>query len=356
MARKVVAIRILIASPADVASEREIVSEVIERWNAVHSRSIGIIFEAIRWETHSYPASGDRPQAIINSQIVDDADIVVGIFWSRLGTPTGVSPSGTAEEIERLRQSGKHVLLYFSNAPIPQNHDADQFSRLQAYKHSIRENSLVWDFSNSEELHKLFTQHLASLANKIAQEQTIGGHETTKHSANLVTLRAFPRRINRDDSDTWKDGDSIPAAIATFRNDPIKGMTVSRVDGLKAQITFYEHNGGEANRVNKGCWLGNPFNHTSLGVGSSEELIIAIVPDPALPVAVENTRSNAAHYEYEGTTLKQLSPQVYDVNVRLIGTIKDEGDIVEDFHFTLDLRREPKLSFGWTAKPIDSFE
>jgi hypothetical protein len=353
MARRVVAIRILISSPRDVTSELEVVTDVITRWNAAHSRSTGIIFEAIHWNTHAHPASGDRPQAIINSQIVDDADVVVGIFWSRLGTPTGVAPSGTAEEIERLRRAGKRVLLYFSSAPIPQDHDAEQFRSLQAYKQALSRNSLFWNFSTPEELHKIFTQHLASLANEIAQEQTAGGDEKGKHSANLVSLKPFARWIELDDSGTWRDGGNVPAAIATFRNDPIKGVTVARVNELKAQVTFYEHDGGEAVRVNQGCWLGDPFNHTSLGVGSTKELIIAIVPDPATPAAVENTRSNAANYEYEGTALKQLSPNVYDVNVRLIGTVKDEGDMVADFHFTVDLRKSPRLLREWTTRSVD---
>jgi hypothetical protein len=353
MARKVIALRILIASPSDVEAEREIISDVISRWNAAHSRSTGIILEAIHWETHAYPAAGDRPQAIINSQIVDDADVVVGVFWSRLGTPTGLAPSGTAEEIERLRRKGKSVLLYFSTAPIPQHNDLKQFQLLQDYKQALKKDTLFWEFADAEELHKLVTQHLASLANHFAQKQAMGDGTNVKRNGNLVTLRSFQRKISRDESDTWRDGEGVPAAIATFRNDPIQGMNVARVDGLRAQITFNDHDGGEVARVNNGCWLGNPFNHTSLGVGSTKELIIAVVPDPATPATIENTRSNAANYEFEGTELKPLSPQIYDVNVRLIGTIREEGDVVADFRFTLDLRAEPSLKYGWTTKQMD---
>jgi hypothetical protein len=31
---------------------------------------------------------GDEPQKIINKRILKDADLLVGIFWTRLGTPT----------------------------------------------------------------------------------------------------------------------------------------------------------------------------------------------------------------------------------------------------------------------------
>jgi hypothetical protein len=51
------------------------------------------------WEISATPAAGDRPQAIINRQVVDQADILVGAFWTRLGTPAGRALSGTVEEM-----------------------------------------------------------------------------------------------------------------------------------------------------------------------------------------------------------------------------------------------------------------
>jgi hypothetical protein len=62
---------------------------------------------------------GNRPQAIINAQAVDRADIVVAFFDSRLGTSTGVDVSGTAEEINRAVDMGKPVHVYFSDEPLP---------------------------------------------------------------------------------------------------------------------------------------------------------------------------------------------------------------------------------------------
>jgi hypothetical protein len=73
------------------------------------------------------PGCGDYPQGLINNQIVDDCDILIAAFWSRLGTATPVAPSGTAEEIGRLRERSKNVLLYFSSAPSPQSHDPEQW-------------------------------------------------------------------------------------------------------------------------------------------------------------------------------------------------------------------------------------
>lgn len=87
----------LIASPADVGDERLVIPEVINEWNAVSAFRAKSLLMPVKWETHTYPAMGDRPQAVINEQIVKDCDLLVGIFWTRIGTQTGVSVSGTAE-------------------------------------------------------------------------------------------------------------------------------------------------------------------------------------------------------------------------------------------------------------------
>lgn len=51
-------------------------------------------------------------------QLVDKCDMAVGVFWTRLGTPTDLAASGTVEEIERLGQADKIVMLYFSRAKV----------------------------------------------------------------------------------------------------------------------------------------------------------------------------------------------------------------------------------------------
>jgi hypothetical protein len=64
--------RILIASPSDVEEERDAVVSVIQAWNDLHSRSREIVLLPLRWETHTAPEFGTRPQEVINREIVDD--------------------------------------------------------------------------------------------------------------------------------------------------------------------------------------------------------------------------------------------------------------------------------------------
>ena len=108
---------VMIASPGDVQAERNIVREVIHEWNAIHSAQRQVVILPVSWESHSSPEMGARPQEIINKQVLDKCDLLVGVFWTRIGTESGAYVSGTVEEIERHLDAGKPAMLYFSGKP-----------------------------------------------------------------------------------------------------------------------------------------------------------------------------------------------------------------------------------------------
>ncbi|MFA0173397.1 DUF4062 domain-containing protein, partial [Vibrio splendidus] len=83
-----------------------------------------------------------HPQKILNQQMVEDADFGIGIFWSKLGTPTDTHASGTVEEIEGLRNKGAKVSLYLSQQPIPQNMQ-EEYRRLSDYIESLKHSGLL---------------------------------------------------------------------------------------------------------------------------------------------------------------------------------------------------------------------
>jgi hypothetical protein len=165
--------QIFIASPGDVQEERKIATEVIQRWNDLNAREKSLVLLPLRWETHSSPELGGRPQAIINRQVLDQCDLVVGIFWTRLGTPTGDAESGTAEEIERTGKAGKPVMLYFSNAKVDlETVDLDEYKRLRSFKTTTYPQGLVESYSSSTEFkEKLFCQLEIKIRDLVANDQ-----------------------------------------------------------------------------------------------------------------------------------------------------------------------------------------
>jgi hypothetical protein len=152
---------VFIASPSDVRSEREIARQVIHEWNAAHAESEKVILQPIGWETHSYPEMGERTQEIIN-RLVKKSDILVSIFWSRLGSPTGVAASGTIEEIEKHREAKKPTMIYFSNAPVPQDVDTKQYEDVRRLRQKYESEGLIGTFADSGNFRTVFTQNLAS--------------------------------------------------------------------------------------------------------------------------------------------------------------------------------------------------
>jgi hypothetical protein len=102
--------------------------------NKSWSKSLGVTFWLVRWETDTYPGTGADPQSIINSQIGDTYDVFIGIIWSRFGTPTPRAPSGTAEEfhraVSRIKDGAPDVMIYFKDAPInPSRIDLKQLEK-----------------------------------------------------------------------------------------------------------------------------------------------------------------------------------------------------------------------------------
>jgi len=163
---------VLIASPSDVVAERRILTEVLEDWNSANSRSRGISLQALRWELDGVPASGKRPQEILNKQLVESADFLMAVFWARLGTPTGRALSGTVEEIEHFRELGRPVLLYFSEAAIPHNHDPEQFRLLSEYRKSLQTHTLYSTFKDAEDLRRRATRDLSQTINALTGSLT----------------------------------------------------------------------------------------------------------------------------------------------------------------------------------------
>lgn len=95
------------------------VKEAIERINADPQINNSISISLKHWSTSSYPQSGGQAQKLLNSQIVNEADIAIAIFWTRFGTPTDDYGSGTEEEIDLLIKNRRQVFLYFLDKPIP---------------------------------------------------------------------------------------------------------------------------------------------------------------------------------------------------------------------------------------------
>lgn len=158
---------VMIASPGDVAKEKQLAREVILEWNDLHSEQTKIVLLPISWETHSSPELGNRPQAIINKQVLKNADLLIGIFWTRIGTPTGKAESGTLEEIQEHVKADKPTMIYFSNQPVlPDSIDQEQYGKLKDFKESMQKKGLYHEYDTLAKFKDDLYRHLVMTINK----------------------------------------------------------------------------------------------------------------------------------------------------------------------------------------------
>ena len=161
MPYEAVVYNVMIASPSDVEEERRTISDVIIKWNYTHSMNSGKVLIPLRWETHSAPLLGTRPQDVVNNMVLRHADVLVGIFKDRLGSPTGKEASGTIEEINVHHSLGKPVLLYFGEP----TGSKEQIAAVSAYKEECKNKGVIWEYKDCHALKDLFTDHLQLIIN-----------------------------------------------------------------------------------------------------------------------------------------------------------------------------------------------
>jgi Domain of unknown function (DUF4062) len=173
MAKTQTILRVFVASPSDVASERKTLEGVINEINLTLADINKTRLELIKWETHSQPSFGDGAQDVINKQLGDDCDIFLGIMWGQFGSPTKRAQSGTEEEFERAysrwnKSPGSvEIMFYFKDAGIkPSESDPEQLNKVVAFKQRISSEcgGLYHEFDTLEEFRKKTHRHLSRLA------------------------------------------------------------------------------------------------------------------------------------------------------------------------------------------------
>lgn len=166
-------LQVLIACPSDVALEKQVAREVIEKFNKVTGQALGVRCEPKDWENNSYPSIGEDGQSVLNKQIVEDADIFVGIMWSKVGSPTARAASGTIEEYEQVLAKWKsdpqaiEIMWYFKTDDIPQKLLVDSdFQSIQQLKGRLNEDGVYFSQVLGKEFRDKFEDHLTAAVTK----------------------------------------------------------------------------------------------------------------------------------------------------------------------------------------------
>ena len=175
--RSATVIDVVIASPSDLVEDRKTVVAVIAQWNADHGGREGAVLIPVMWERNATPLVGIPPQDVINSQLIDDSDLLIGAFWTRVGTATAGAVSGTIEEITRFAEAGKPAGVWFCRRPAVPPRTADQIEqqrKLLELEEAMRSQSLNAEYTSEVELRTQVTSFLTREVRRLLQHASPG--------------------------------------------------------------------------------------------------------------------------------------------------------------------------------------
>jgi Stage II sporulation protein E (SpoIIE)/NACHT domain len=171
MTESVKILRVVVASPSDVRTERDTVASVAYELNQSICADRGLRLEVARWETDTYPGfHSDGPQGLIDPILrIEDCDLLIGIFWKRFGSPTKYAASGTEHEFRTAygawqAKQRPQVMMYFSQKPhTPQSkEETDQWGKVLEFRKSFPQEGLWWPYKSSSSFTNLLRRHLSN--------------------------------------------------------------------------------------------------------------------------------------------------------------------------------------------------
>jgi hypothetical protein len=237
---------VLIASPSDVAEERIAIAQSLHDWNALNSKLTGKVLLPVMWETHSAPEMGERPQELINERVVRTCDMLIGAFWQRLGSPTGVEASGTVEEIKWFLKEKRPVMLYFSDKDIPRSQiDTKQLDALNEFQSSIRNKGLQENYCGVDDLKVKLSRHLTIIMRDM-DDSPVLNRNLAKKAIKSVDDVSEDNQV-KVENDSREPTNSIQIIDHSDKAILVKGDTTSFKDEFKAIH-------GRWNSVNSG-WI-----------------------------------------------------------------------------------------------------
>jgi hypothetical protein len=151
--------RIFLACPGDLTAERSRFPRLLETVNNLRAHSLGFHLEPVGWE-RVVPSMG-RPQDLINDEL-DSADLVVVMFWNKIGSPSCINSERTAtvEEYERAAQ-GQRVWVYFKR---PSEEAGPQLDGVLEFRRRLEAGKQLFfrEFTNLPDWEEMFREHLVA--------------------------------------------------------------------------------------------------------------------------------------------------------------------------------------------------
>ena len=205
-------VKVMIVSPSDVPKkQREIVKNALYHWNEINFSS-KIVFSVLGYDINAHADSDSNPQESLNHQLLEQADLIIAIFWTKLGTPTKEYSSGSVEEISKHIEKGKHASIFFSNKSIEpkllnDSERKEQYKKLINYKESIQNKTYYKEFSSEKEFKKKLDDDIALIANEI--ERGMPFTQTIEYGMVHIKVKGTPEECENGTATVTYLGSSL---------------------------------------------------------------------------------------------------------------------------------------------------
>jgi len=197
--RNATIIQICIVSPGDIPEWRN----ETERFIKEYTPPKDVIIDVVRWEKDTPNTSNIKDiQGHININLIDESDILVGMFWSKFGTATKNAKSGTEEEIKRHLEKEKPVILYLIDEPIkPSVVNSGEYKKIEDFKMENKDKGVYTLINDFTELRQHLEKDITYNINKVISNSLADSDKkkfSLSHSNVGIEIVSFPIKLAND--------------------------------------------------------------------------------------------------------------------------------------------------------------
>jgi hypothetical protein len=343
------AIRVVLASPSDVDTERRITEEVVNSVNSVVGAEVGVVIQLSRWEDIPAALNVGGPQSHIDSELrIPECDLIVGVFGMRFG-------SGTEHEIRQALESWRRsqkpqVMLYFrKEGPLPRNTDEmEHWARILKFRTEIGSQALFKEYVGEndfrEQLHADLNRSVIRHANRTQLSPPLGERvlfvAATAVPA-IMRVEGITEMAGDVELSLWTPHESLPVTIdITLAVNANITNRVSGNGGLISSVRLVRAE--ESNPQTETLAVGRIISVGSI-VFRSVTLTLARSGGP-ITLLIQGLRVNAFQLRRTMRAVSLLRLESHDSDIRILNSQQTIGIPFNSFSFSVRTASDEPLA------------
>ncbi len=237
---KITRFNVFIASPSDLQKERQEIKNYI---NSLQIEEVS--FKAMLWEENLHATTINHKengmQKIIDVELLEPSDIVIGIFRLKFGEKTNGYESATVGEIEESIEKHKPVCLYFWKSEelateLPKE-DLESLAKIKEFKEKYENKGIYKEVSNIDESKNYIKEDLKYNVKKIFEK--LENTEVVKQNKSTKNTSVKKKNSNSNRNKTKKTNAWYKMSITDFIN---QYLTKKQIDYIyQDNLTFREN-------------------------------------------------------------------------------------------------------------------